>query len=62
MQWVPAHVGIDENEIEDALTKETRKRNNDNINFQETEKAKGLVIFVGRAKRTQHTEQNPQLK
>ena len=41
-----AHVGIDENEIKDALTKERRKHNNVNINLQKIEKAEGLVIFV----------------
>ena len=31
MQWVPAHVGINENEIEDTMAKEARKLNNDKL-------------------------------
>ena len=31
MQWVPAHIGIDENETADTLAKETRKLNNDQL-------------------------------
>ena len=42
---MPEHVGIDENEIVDALTEESRKHNNNNINLQEADKAKGLVII-----------------